>query len=72
MLTRKQAWDLLCAWTPSERLRVHARSVEIVLRDLARRCGEDEDLWGLAGLLHDADYEGWPEEHPQRDEAAAG
>lgn len=66
MLTRDAAWTLLCDWTPSEKLRTHARSVEIVLRDLAGRCGEDPEAWGLAGLLHDADYDRWPETHPQR------
>lgn len=66
MLTREEAWNLLCDWTPSEKLRIHARSVEIVMRDLATRCGQDADAWGLAGLLHDGDYDRWPEEHPQR------
>lgn len=65
MLTRADAWTLLCEWTPSERLRIHARSVELVMRDLAARCGEDVEAWGLAGLLHDADYDRWPEEHPK-------
>ena len=66
MLTRDEAWALLCEWTPSEKLRIHARSVEIVLRDLAARCNEDQESWGLAGLLHDADYDRWPEDHPTR------
>jgi len=66
MLTRDEAWNLLCDWTPSEKLRIHARSVEIVMRDLAERCGQDPEAWGLAGLLHDGDYDRWPEEHPNR------
>ncbi len=66
MLTRDEAWTLLCDWTPSERLRIHARTVELVMRDLAARCGQDVEVWGLAGLLHDADYDRWPEEHPRR------
>jgi predicted hydrolase (HD superfamily) len=66
VLTRDQAWTLLCEWTPSEKLRVHARAVEVVLRDLAARLGEDVERFGLAGLLHDADYDSWPEEHPKR------
>ncbi len=66
MLTRDEAWTLLCDWTPSEKLRVHARSVELVMLDLARKLGEDERTFGLAGLLHDADYDQWPEEHPKR------
>jgi len=68
-LSRDEAWQLLCDWTPSEALRRHARSVEIVLRAAAHRYGrgaEDEERWGLAGLLHDADYDRWPEEHPRR------
>lgn len=66
MLIRDEAWQLLCAWTPSEKLRTHARSVELVMRDFAARHGQDAELFGLAGLLHDADYDSWPEEHPRR------
>ena len=66
MPTRDEAWQLLCAWTPSEKLRTHARSVELVMRDFAARHGQDAELFGLAGLLHDADYDTWPEEHPRR------
>lgn len=65
-LDRTEAWDLLCAWTPGERLRCHARAVEAVMRDFALRHGEDPERFGLAGLLHDADYEQWPGEHPDR------
>ncbi len=66
MLTRNEAWNVVCEWTGSERLRIHARGVELVMEDLARRLGEDPALFGLAGLLHDADYDRWPEEHPHR------
>lgn len=66
MITRDEAWQLLCDWTPSEKLRVHARAVELVMRDLGQRLGQDVALFGLAGLLHDADYDRWPEEHPRR------
>lgn len=66
MLTREEGWTLLCDWTPSPKLRVHARAVELVMRDLARGLGEDEETFGLAGMLHDADYDQWPEEHPKR------
>ncbi|HET8900513.1 MAG TPA: HD domain-containing protein, partial [Holophagaceae bacterium] len=52
--------------TPSPKLRVHARAVELVMRDLGRTLGADEEVFGLAGLLHDADYDQWPEEHPKR------
>jgi predicted hydrolase (HD superfamily) len=66
MLTRAEAWQVLCDWTPSEKLRIHARAVELVMRDLAAHLGQDEEIFGLAGLLHDADYDTWPEEHPKR------
>lgn len=68
-LTRDEAWALLCEWTPSEALRRHGRSVEVVMRAAAHRYGagaEDEEAWGIAGMLHDADYDTWPEEHPDR------
>lgn len=68
-LTRAEAWELLASWTPSDSLRRHARAVEIAMRAAAERYGpgpEAADLWGLAGLLHDADYDRWPEEHPRR------
>ena len=66
MLDREEAWTLLCQWTPSEKLRLHARAVELVMRDLGTRLGEDVERFGLAGLLHDADYDTWPGEHPNR------
>jgi len=68
-LTREQGWSLLCEWTPGEALRRHGRAVELVMRAAALRYGDgaaDVERWGLAGLLHDADYETWPEEHPSR------
>ena len=68
-LSREEAWQQLCEWTQTESLRKHGRAVEIVMRQAAYRYGEgsaDEARWGLAGLLHDADYERWPEEHPRR------
>jgi predicted hydrolase (HD superfamily) len=68
-LTREEAWQQLCEWTQTDSLRKHARAVEIVMRAAAHRYGagtDDEEAWGLAGLLHDADYERWPEEHPDR------
>jgi predicted hydrolase (HD superfamily) len=72
-LTRSEAWELLCEWTPSEALRRHARAVEVVMREAAGRYGDGPDpspevveRWGIAGMLHDADYDQWPEEHPQR------
>ncbi len=68
-LTRDEAWAQLCEWTETDSLRGHARAVELVMRAAAQRYGAgaaDEERWGIAGMLHDADYEKWPEEHPQR------
>ncbi|MDX9755472.1 MAG: HD domain-containing protein [bacterium] len=68
-ISREQAWEKLREWTPSNALRIHARSVEIAMRAAARRHGASEtevERWGIAGLLHDADYEQWPETHPQK------
>ncbi len=68
-LTREEAWAQLCAWTESESLRRHARAVEIAMCAAAERYGpgpEAAERWGIAGMLHDADYEKWPEEHPAR------
>jgi putative nucleotidyltransferase with HDIG domain len=59
--TRQQAWDILTRYTEGDRLRKHALAVEAVMRAFARRHGEPEDLYGLVGLLHDFDYERWPE-----------
>lgn len=68
-LSRDDAWRLLCEWTPSDSLRRHARAVEVVMRAAADRYGTDTDSaewWGICGMLHDADYDRWPEEHPKR------
>ena len=68
---RDAAWDLLCEFTASDSLRKHALAVEACVRAYARKFGEDQELWGQAALLHDFDYERWPnndhrptEEHP--------
>jgi predicted hydrolase (HD superfamily) len=68
-LTRAAGWELLCDWTKGDALRNHAHAVEVVMRAAAGRYGggePDVELFGLAGMLHDADYEQWPQEHPKR------
>ncbi len=60
MPTREEAWSLLCEFTQSESLRKHMLAVEACLRAYARKNGADQETWGLAALLHDFDYERWP------------
>ncbi len=70
-MTRNDGWCLLTEFTLSESLRKHALSVEACLRAYARKFGEDEELWGVVGLIHDFDYEKYPsaEEHPYKGNA---
>lgn len=64
--TREQAWDLLTEYTKNENLRKHGLAVEAAMRYYARQYGEDEERWGITGLIHDFDYERWPNppDHP--------
>ncbi|MGQ9692457.1 MAG: HD domain-containing protein [Thermaceae bacterium] len=62
----REALELMEAWTSSESLRRHMRAVGVVMRAYARRFGEDEEAWAIAGVLHDMDYEKYPSEHPYR------
>ncbi|HSC77472.1 MAG TPA: HDIG domain-containing protein [Candidatus Acidoferrales bacterium] len=66
MPTREQCWELLCEHTKGDGLRKHALAVEGCMRAYARKLGEDEELWGQVALLHDFDYELYPDapNHP--------
>ena len=65
MITRDEARQLLFELTESKSLRRHARTVELVMEALANHFGEDAEKWAITGLLHDADYEKFPDEHPK-------
>ena len=71
-LTRQQALDLVHEYTASEALRRHMYAVELAMRAMAVRVGEDPERWGLVGLLHDFDYERFPNDaHSPTDEHPA-
>jgi putative nucleotidyltransferase with HDIG domain len=71
MLSREQAWEILCEYTKSDGLRKHAQAVEACVAAYARKLGEDERKWSVTALLHDFDWEIHPtlDEHPQKGEA---
>jgi predicted hydrolase (HD superfamily) len=60
-LTRDDAWALVCEWIDSDSLRKHVLGVEAAMRGYARRDGEDEEIWAITGLVHDLDYERYPD-----------
>ena len=66
--TREQAFNLLKKYNKTENLIKHALAVEGVMRYFARKRGEDEEKWGIIGLIHDLDYEQFPEEHCRKTE----
>lgn len=65
MPTREEAWEVLCEYNQDEFHLKHARTVESIMRWFAKKDGfeNEEDFWGIAGLLHDLDFEKYPEEH---------
>ncbi len=65
---RETAWELFRRYNQSESLTKHALAVEGVMRYMARKYGEDEELWGIVGLLHDLDYEKYPDKHCEMSE----
>jgi predicted hydrolase (HD superfamily) len=70
VMTREEAWELLCEFTKSDSLRRHALAVETCLAAYARKLGEDENKWSVTALLHDFDWEIHPTlpDHPMKGE----
>ncbi len=66
--TREDAWELFKKYNKSESLTKHALAVEGVMRYMARKYGEDEEKWGIVGLVHDLDYEMYPDQHCKKTE----
>jgi predicted hydrolase (HD superfamily) len=64
MISREESLKLVNSWVKNKNLIKHMLCVEVVMQSLAKYFSEDKNLWGLAGLIHDADYEKYPEKHP--------
>jgi putative nucleotidyltransferase with HDIG domain len=67
--TREEAWQLFCEWTQSDSLRKHVLGVEAAMRAYAKEFGEDEERWAVTGIVHDLDYERYPDletGHPRK------
>ncbi len=64
---RDEVWQLLCQYTQADYLRKHHLAVEAAMKWYARKYGQDENLWGNVGLIHDFAYEKFPDQHPQKD-----
>ncbi len=60
-MTREEAWQLVCEYVENDALRKHMLAVEAAMRYYAKKLGGDEEQWAIVGLLHDFDYERWPE-----------
>lgn len=61
---REDIWKLVCQYTENEQLRKHMLAVEAAMKFYARKYGEDEVVWGNIGLIHDFDYDKYPDRHP--------
>jgi len=66
MMNRELAWELVSKYVKSDSLRRHMLAVESAMISYARKFGEAEEVWGICGLLHDFDYEKYPDEHPSK------
>lgn len=66
-LNRNEIWQLVCEYTQNDLLRKHCLAVEAAMKWYACKFGEDENLWGNIGLVHDFAYEKYPNQHPQKD-----
>lgn len=65
-LNRDEVWQLLCEYTQADYLRKHHLAVEAAMKYYAQKFGQDENLWGNVGLIHDFEYEKYPDQHPQK------